>query len=89
MFVCCVAVALNMLLQHMLGKEVDLWSVAQHQPRLFLKDGDYYQQVMHRYGTHIQDNAHIQFKELPGKTFAYNARTECLELCLGKTACCS
>lgn len=76
---------LNALLQQMLGKEVDLWSIAQHQPQLFRKGGDYYQQVMTRYGPQLEDNTHLQFKELPNKTFAYNATTESLELCLGKS----
>ncbi len=68
----------------MLGKEVDLWTLAQHQSQLFRKGGDYYQQVITRYGTQLEDNIHLQFKELPNKTFAYNAATESLELCLGK-----
>ena len=68
----------------MLGKEMDLWSVAQHQPQLFRKGGDYYKQVMDQYGPQLGDNTHIQFKELPNKTFAFNANTECLDLCLGK-----
>lgn len=75
--------ALNTLLQHLLGKEVDLWSVAQHQPHLFRKGGDYYQQVVEKFGSQLKENTHIQFKELPNKTFAFNAATECLELCLG------
>lgn len=69
----------------MLGKEVDLWSVAQHQPQLFRKGGDYYNQVMEQYGSQLGDNTHIQFKELPNKTFAFNANTESLDLCLGKS----
>ena len=72
------------MLQKMLGKDMDLWSVAQHQPQLFAKGGDYYKQVMERYGSQLSDNAHIQFQELPNKTFAYNAGSECLDLCLGE-----
>lgn len=74
----------NALLQQMLGKEMDLWSVAQHQPQLFHKGGDYYKQVMERYGSQLTDNTHIQFQELPNKTFAYNASSESLDLCLGQ-----
>lgn len=68
----------------MLGKEVDLWSVAQYQPQLFRKGGDYYKQVIDQYGTQLRDNTHIQFKELPNKTFAFNVNTESLDLCLGQ-----
>ncbi len=75
---------LKNLLQQLIGKEMDYWMVAQHQPQHFCKDGEFYQQVMRQYGDRLQHNAHIQFQELPGKTFAYNAEKECLELCLGK-----
>ena len=70
----------------MLGKDVDLWTLAQNQPQLFRKGGDYYQQVISRYGTQLEDNTHLQFKELPNKTFAYNSTTESLDLCLGECA---
>ena len=74
--------ALNTILQKMLG-EVDLWSLAQHQPQLFRKGGDYYEQVMHSYGSQLKDHTHFQFKEFSDKTFSYNAQKQCLEVCLG------
>ena len=64
---------------------MDLWSVAQHQPQLFRKGGDYYQQVVEKYSSQLEDNTHLQFKELPNKTFAFNATNECLDLCLGQS----
>ena len=67
----------------MLGGEVDLWAIAQHQPQLFRKGGDYYQQVLSQYGDQLKDHTHFQFKEFSNKVFAYNAAKECLEICLG------
>ena len=74
--------AINTILQQMLG-EVDLWSLAQHQPQLFRKGGDYYEQVMRSYGSQLKDHTHFQFKEFSDKTFSYNAQKESLEICLG------
>ena len=65
------------------GAQVDLWTLAQHQPQMFQKGGDYYQQVLRQYGDQLKDHTHFQFKEFPNKSFAYNAQKERLELCLG------
>ncbi len=63
---------------------MDLWSIAQYQPQLFRNGGDYYQQVVERFDSHLEDNTHIQFKEFPNKTFSFNASSESLEVCLGE-----
>ena len=50
---------------------------------MFQKGGDYYQQVVRQFGDQLKDHTHLQFKEFPNKSFAYNAQKERLELCLG------
>ena len=80
---CSVCVGLNVLLQQVLGAAVDLWSLAQHQPLMFSKGGEYYQQVIQQHGHRLKNNTHFQFKEFPRKTFAYNKERERLEVCLG------
>ena len=69
-------------LQEVAGAEFDLWTIAQHQPHFFAKGGDYYKQVVRAYGGNVADNTHFQFREFPGKTFAFNKKEERLEVCL-------
>jgi len=78
-----VCLVLKSLLRQLVGKELDQWSIYQHQPREFGKDGYFYRQVLQKFGDRVQHNTHIQFREMPGKTFAFNQEKECLELCLG------
>lgn len=62
---------------------VDLWTLAQYQPQLFARGGDYFEQVVQLYGDQLRDNTHFQFKEFPNKTFAYSVQHQSLQLCLG------
>ena len=68
-------------LQDVAGVEFDLWTIAQHQAHFFAKGGDYYKQVVKAYGGNVADNTHFQFREFPGKTFAFNKKEERLEVC--------
>ena len=74
---------LNAILQQMMG-DIDLWTIAQHQPQMFCKGGEYYKQVVDQFGSRLTNNTHLQFKEFPNKTFSFNAQKECLEVCLGE-----
>ena len=62
---------------------VDLWPMAQHQPHMFRKGGNYYEQILQTYGENLKHLTHFQFEEFPNKTFAYNAHDQRLDLCLG------
>ena len=78
-------IALDQLIQQLQettggGGDLDIWAIAQHQPHFFAKDGDYYKQVVEKYGGSVPDNTHFQFREFPGKTFAFNKKKESLEV---------
>ena len=67
--------------------EFDLWSIAQFQPHFFAKGGDYYKQVVRAYGGNVPDNTHFQFREFPGKTFAFSKKAKRLEVCVDICMC--